>query len=344
MSKKLSVIFLLIFISLLVVNVTTYATINTLPLRKGMSGPNVEELQKIFKEMGFDITVDGVYGYETEKVVQDFQVSLGLKPDGVVGSNTFEKLKEVTEKVEYEVQPGDTLSEIAQEFNVEIEDIHRTNELRNNTIYVGQTLNIPRRGIGDGPQDEVYQNTIHVVAPGDALSKISKRYGVSIETIKNANNLRSDMIQIGKRLIIPYLQIGPSKTFSLGKGAFIWPVNGRISSRYGSRIHPITHQRHFHGGVDIAVRTGTNVLATAGGKVIRAGWISGFGKTVVLDHGNGITSLYAHNSRITVRVGQNVHVGQVVAKSGNTGRSTGPHLDFRIMRHQQTVNPLYYLP
>ncbi len=344
MLKKCSSVILMMILFVLIINCSTYATIDNLPLRKGMSGPEVKELQQILVEMGLDIEIDGVYGLETEKIVKDFQLAQAILPDGIVGANTLLKMKEVTENVEYEVQLGDTLSEIAEQFDITTADIKSANKLKNDQIYVGQALTIPRRGIGDGQQEQVYKHTIHVVQPGDALLKLAKRYGVSVDTIKNANNIKSHLIQIGQKLVIPYLQVGPSKDFRLQKGAFIWPVNGRISSRYGMRIHPIYKDKRMHGGIDIAVKTGTSVLAAAGGKVIRSGWISGFGKTVVLDHGNGVTTLYAHNSQLTVKVGEMVHVGQVVAKSGNTGQSTGPHLDFRIMINEKTVDPLKYLP
>lgn len=339
--------FTVLLFSLLLVGLTintTYATIDNLPLRRGMSGTEVEALQRLFVEMGFDVNIDGVFGFETEKVIKDFQLSQRLNVDGIVGSATMRKLKEVTESVDYKVRVGDTLSDIAEQFKITVSDIKTANDLETDLIIVGQTLSIPRRGIGGGPQEQVYKNTIHVVQKGDALYKISKRYGISVETIQNANNLQNSLIRIGQRLVIPYLQIGPSKDFRLQKGAFIWPVKGRLSSGYGTRIHPIRKEEHFHGGIDIAVATGTPVLAAAGGKVIRSGWVNGFGKTVILDHGNGVTSLYGHNSQLLVRVGDMVHVGQVVGKIGLTGVTTGPHLDFRIMLNQKTVNPLNYLP
>lgn len=344
MLKKFTTILTLVFFLILTIAISTYAMIDNLPLQKNMSGPDVEELQSILLEMGFDIIVDGVFGSGTEQVVKDFQLSHGLIADGIIGTNTLLKIKEVSESIDYEVQSGDTLSEIAEQFNISLKDLKTANKISKDTIYVGQSLIIPRRGIGGGSQDQVYKNTIHYVQQGDALIKIAKRYGISVDTIKNANNLRSDLIQIGQRLVIPYLQIGPSKDFRLEKGAFIWPVKGRISSNYGNRVHPILKTNHFHGGIDIAVANGTPILAAAGGKVIRAGWISGFGKAVILDHGNNITTLYAHNSSLLVKVGDMIHIGQVIAKSGNTGQSTGPHLDFRIMYQEKTVNPLRYLP
>lgn len=343
MKKSFTMLLFSLLFVLLTIN-TTYATVDNLPLRRGMSGSEVEALQRIFVEMGFDVNIDGVFGFETEKAIKDFQLAHRLLVDGVVGSATMQKIKEVTESVAYTIRSGDTLSDIAEQFNVTVSDIKLSNNLKSDLIIVGQTLNIPRRGIGGGPQEQIYKSTIHVVQTGDALFKISKRYGISVETIQNANNLQSSLIRIGQRLVIPYLQIGPSKDFRLQKGAFIWPVKGYISSGYSTRIHPIRKEKHFHAGIDIAVATGTSVLAAAGGKVIRSGWVNGFGKTVILDHGNGVTTLYGHNSQLLIRVGDMVHVGQVVAKSGLTGVTTGPHVDFRIMLNEKTVNPLNYLP
>lgn len=344
MRHRCSSILVLVLLIVFSVSSISYAMITHLPLSNGMSGTEVKELQQILVDMGFDLKVDGIFGLETEKIIKDFQSSQGLRADGIVGSETLLKLKEVSENLEYKVQPGDSLSKIAEQFNVSIADLKAVNKLKSNVIYKGQTLTIPRRGIGDGPQEQVYQSTIHVVQSGDTLSKICGRYGVNIDTIRNANNLKNDLIQIGQRLVIPFMQVGPSKDFRLEKGAFIWPVKGRISSGYGLRIHPIYGTKQFHSGTDIAANNGTPVLAAAGGKVVRAGWISGFGKTIVLDHGNGITTLYAHNSQLLVKVGEMVRVGQEISKVGTTGTSTGPHLHFGVMLNEETVNPMRYLP
>lgn len=213
MLKKFSKVVLLPLLFVLTINVSTYATIDNLPLRRGMSGSDVTELQEILIEMGFDIFADGVYGLETEKIIKDFQLSQNLFADGVVGAKTLAKMKEVTENVEYEVQSGDTLSEIAEQFNITTSDVKNANKLNGDRIYVGQILSIPRRGVGDGSQDQVYKHTIHVVQSGDALLKLSKRYGVSVDTIKNANNIKSHLIQVGQKLVIPYLQVYQVKIF-----------------------------------------------------------------------------------------------------------------------------------
>lgn len=124
-----------------------------------------------------------------------------------------------------------------------------------------------------------------------------------------------------------------------------WPVQGytRISSPYGMRMHPVLKVSKMHTGIDIPAPTGTNVLSIDNGKVIFAGVQSGYGNTVMILHDDGKVSLYAHNSRITVSSGQRVSKGQVIAKIGSTGRSTGPHLHFEIRINGSHVNPTNYL-
>ncbi|HSQ34250.1 MAG TPA: M23 family metallopeptidase, partial [Peptostreptococcaceae bacterium] len=124
-----------------------------------------------------------------------------------------------------------------------------------------------------------------------------------------------------------------------------WPVQGhtRISSPYGMRMHPVLKVRKMHTGIDIPAPTGTNVLSIDNGKVIYAGVQSGYGNTVMILHDDGKVSLYAHNSRMTVGNGQRVSKGQVIAKIGSTGRSTGPHLHFEIRINGSHVNPINYL-
>ncbi|HHY47738.1 MAG TPA: M23 family metallopeptidase [Firmicutes bacterium] len=123
----------------------------------------------------------------------------------------------------------------------------------------------------------------------------------------------------------------------------LWPVRGRISSGFGRRIHPITRRMHFHSGVDIVVRSGTPVHATAKGKVSYAGWRSGYGWCIELEHGYGVSTLYAHLSRFTVRCGDKVDKGQVIAYSGSSGTSTGPHVHYEVRRYDAPVNPWNYM-
>jgi murein DD-endopeptidase MepM/ murein hydrolase activator NlpD len=128
-----------------------------------------------------------------------------------------------------------------------------------------------------------------------------------------------------------------------GTGQFIWPIDGRVTSPFGYRIHPIFKIRKMHTGVDISGSSGTPIRAGDTGVVIYAGWRGGYGKTVIISHGGGLTSLYAHMSSISASVGQAVARGDVVGKVGSTGYSTGPHLHFEVRVDGGPVNPLNYL-
>lgn len=122
-----------------------------------------------------------------------------------------------------------------------------------------------------------------------------------------------------------------------------WPVSGRITSGYGERENPLHGGRDFHSGVDISVDPGTAVKATADGVVTFSGRSGGSGNLVVLEHGFGYSTFYAHNSRIIVSVGQKVKRGETIAYSGSTGSSTGPHAHYEIWKEGRHINPMKYI-
>ncbi|HWQ30824.1 MAG TPA: peptidoglycan DD-metalloendopeptidase family protein [Negativicutes bacterium] len=128
-------------------------------------------------------------------------------------------------------------------------------------------------------------------------------------------------------------------------GKLGWPSPGyyKITSSFGYRTHPILKKKKLHTGIDIAVPSGTSVIAANAGKVIYAGYNGGYGNTVIIDHGGKISTLYAHNSKLLVKVGDVVEKGKAVSKSGSTGLSTGPHLHFEVRENGQPVDPLKYL-
>ena len=128
-----------------------------------------------------------------------------------------------------------------------------------------------------------------------------------------------------------------------GSGALIWPVNGVVTSPYGYRTHPIFGTTIYHSGIDIGVDYGTPVHAADGGVVVEAGWISGYGYAVIIDHGNGLSTLYGHNQELAVSEGQSVSQGQVIAYAGSTGNSTGPHVHFEVRANGDPVDPSAYL-
>ncbi|MBO5429835.1 MAG: peptidoglycan DD-metalloendopeptidase family protein, partial [Peptococcaceae bacterium] len=128
-------------------------------------------------------------------------------------------------------------------------------------------------------------------------------------------------------------------------GAYIWPCpsSKKITSQYGYRIHPIQGYRKLHTGMDIGAKKGADILAAAGGKVIMAQYYGGYGNCIIIDHGGGMTTLYAHMSAYVAKNGDWVSAGQVIGKVGSTGNSTGPHLHFEVRVNGKTTDPAAYV-
>lgn len=130
---------------------------------------------------------------------------------------------------------------------------------------------------------------------------------------------------------------------ALRPGRLAWPMDGLVSSGYGWRIHPILNRRIFHNGIDLRGATGTPVRAAGSGRVIMAQWWSGYGNSVVIQHGGDVTSIYAHLSRFGTSLGRDVNEGEVIGYVGCTGLCTGPHLHFEVRESGAPVNPIRYL-
>ena len=129
-----------------------------------------------------------------------------------------------------------------------------------------------------------------------------------------------------------------------GKGSkFDWPLRGPMASPFGNRIHPILRRKILHAGIDIAAANGTAVKTAAPGEVIYNGWLRGYGRVVVVDHGRGFSTLYAHLSASLVKEGQVVRDGATIARVGKTGNVTGSHLHFEVRHYGTPVNPIKYL-
>ncbi|MCL2839441.1 MAG: M23 family metallopeptidase [Defluviitaleaceae bacterium] len=141
-------------------------------------------------------------------------------------------------------------------------------------------------------------------------------------------------IEIHRQLMEPYLSNYPT----------LWPLNGPVSSGFGWRRNPMGGSgSEHHDGIDIPAPTGTPIRAAGGGTVIFSGWQNGYGNTVMIDHGNGMVTLYAHNTRNRVTVGQTISRGEIIAYVGSTGRSTGPHLHFEVQIDGVARNPVPFL-
>lgn len=200
----------------------------------------------------------------------------------------------------------------------------------------------------------------HVVERGQTLWRISKTYGVSLTEIKEANGLRDNTILVGQRLFIPGAsrtkEVSPPAAESAdergddrgGDVALAWPLAGRngasVRSGFGRRPDPINGTTAFHQGLDIEAARDERVLAAAGGEVVFASSMSGYGTVVMLDHGSRTITLYAHLSRAVVRLEDVVSRGQTVGYVGSDGRATGPHLHFEVRMKGVPVDPLDHLP
>lgn len=125
---------------------------------------------------------------------------------------------------------------------------------------------------------------------------------------------------------------------------YVWPTGGGVASGYGMRLHPVLGYYRLHAGLDIGGAMGQPIFAAKEGTVILAGWNGGYGNTVVIDHGDGITTLYGHQSQLNVSTGMNVSRGDIIGQVGSTGLSTGPHLHFEVRLNGAAIDPLPFMP
>lgn len=161
--------------------------------------------------------------------------------------------------------------------------------------------------------------------------------------------LQSDAARLGQvadereRSLAQLLDGLEDKRHHLASTPAIWPAKGWLTSRFGNRVSPFTGARQFHSGIDIAGARGTDVIAPARGRVTFAGKKGALGRTIKIDHGYGIRTIYGHNDEVFVKRGQEIERGQVIAALGSTGRSTGPHLHYMVEVRGKAVNPLDYI-
>ncbi len=232
--------------------------------------------------------------------------------------------------VTYKVKKGDSLFGIARKFNVSVDAIITANTLKNAYyLPIGKQLKIPNMS-----------GIFYTVAEGDNLSTISKRYGVGVNKIADINDLSSSIIRARQKIFIPGGTLSAWERASAIGEVFKSPVRGRLTSKMGFRIDPFTKRRAYHSGIDIANKIGTPIYASQYGRVVFAGYRGNFGKTVIIVHPQGYSTLYGHLDRITVKRGQAVSQGERIGTLGNTGRSTGSHLHFEVHQNGKLVDPL----
>jgi murein DD-endopeptidase MepM/ murein hydrolase activator NlpD len=167
-----------------------------------------------------------------------------------------------------------------------------------------------------------------------------------MEAAENQLQRDSDQVAAMIRQRVAYLppsQRRPGDIVVDGNGPLSFPVRAPITSHFGWRTHPILGTSRLHAGTDFGADTGTPIRAAGAGTVIFAGWQGGYGNTVIIDHGQGMTTLYGHCNELYVRDGQSVQRGEAIAAVGSTGMSTGPHLHFEVRIGGEPQNPLAYI-
>lgn len=184
----------------------------------------------------------------------------------------------------------------------------------------------------------------HTVKNGENLSTIARQYKTSISDILAHNTLSSSNLKNGQQVNVPvnkkyYRVMQVTSRKAEVSTRMVLPVRGRQSDSYGWRKHPVYRKRLFHAGIDISAPRGTPISAAMGGTVVYAGWLSGYGKLVVIRHPNGLSTRYGHCSSIRVKRGQTVRAGQTIGGVGATGVATGNHLHFEVRRNGRTINP-----
>jgi murein DD-endopeptidase MepM/ murein hydrolase activator NlpD len=255
---------------------------------------------------------------------------------------------EMTGPAVHVVQRGETLYGIGRRYGVSAEELARVNGLSGTELSPGQRLRVPGREGRPAPQ------RFHVVRRGENLYRIALRYGTGVEALARANRLTdATRLEVGQRLVIPAASdsgrraVRSARVWSSADprgrsdkpGQFVWPSTGQLASGFGVR------DGAHHDGVDILAPRGTRVRATAAGRVIFADdSLAGYGNLIIIKHAGKYSSVYAHNDRILVKLGQFVEQGDVIAEVGQTGRASAPHLHFEIRSDGKARDPLRHLP
>ena len=239
----------------------------------------------------------------------------------------------------YVVQKGDTIYSIAEKYGVSADTIRWENKLPGDYLKTGQELRIlPINGV------------VHIVAQGDTLDKISTKYSASKQDIFDINWLDSESLKVGQSLLVPYGKQPQPKPIAkpiiattpkvtpgtvVGSGSFVRPCGcGRVTNPFSN----------WHGGTDIASTPGCTIVASDKGVVTMARWGGNGGLQIMINHGNGFVTLYAHNAELYVKEGQSVERGQPIGFMGRTGHATGIHLHFGLLYNGVALNPQAYIP
>lgn len=296
----------------------------------------------------------GLVGNSTSSAIpvdEEEQLALAQGGSAIIKPNipTTEIADRPRDEVDYYVvEGGDTISTIAQKFGVSTDTILWENKLgEKDYIKPGDRLTIlPMSGVS------------HQVRKGDTIASIAKKYGVETDEVVEYNKLASaEDISINQVLIVPGGEapetVAPKVTTPSGSSASLAsggsPLPSIKVSASEKMVWPTTSRRinqYFkfgHTGLDIDGDTGSPIYAAESGRVSNVGWGKGYGLHIIIDHGGGKKTIYAHNSKVFVTAGQQLSKGQNIALMGCTGWCTGPHLHFEVIINGKKLNPLSYL-
>lgn len=321
-----------------------------------------EELYRLLDEVAQPYLTENTVSYE-------FVESVEVCPIEVPSNTQFdvEAIRTILHQMEveqavYVVEKGDTFNAIAYSLDMWPNELSVLNpDVIVNKLWVGQELVIQQAvpylsvmNVTDETYEEEIPSPVEYIETadlyvGDTRVKEQGEDGVARVNahVTYVNGVEEEREIISsetlKEATTTYTYTGTTprpKTASTGH--YIWPVRGRITSNFGRRNVSVGNRYHL--GIDIAVPTGTAIKASDGGTVITAGWKGTYGKLVAIRHDNGTVTYYAHNSSLLVSEGQKVYQGQIIARAGSTGRSTGSHCHFEVRVNGTSVNPRNYLP
>ena len=292
--------------------------------------------------------------------------------------NEFITIRKIPENGYHIVQKGEDIFTVLKMYQIDIVDLIDMNDLDDLVVIEGEKIYLTKNQKKTVHEEKKPTKIpeFHIIRYGDNLTKISKKYGVSISDLKKNNNLNSDNIQAGRKLFLKNANPAyakesvtstpkkvspkssksktskkvtskkakkeiPKKVASINtknlKKVYL-PVKGIVTSEYGMR------NKRIHKGIDIAGKVGTPIHAALDGTVAYTGKQKGYGNVVILKHKNDVMTIYAHNNANLVRKNDKIKKGQPIATLGNSGRSTGPHLHFEYRLNGKAINPRKILP
>ena len=283
---------------------------------------DIESLDALMKNFALELTSD---------VDENGQIT-----DSTGAAVSASLLSQPVEYQTYKVKSGDTISGIAKKFGLtNISTLISVNDIGNvRQLGAGQKLKIPS-----------IDGIIYTVKSGDSLQKIAADNNIKLENLLDVNELTTETLTVGQQLFLPGVGLDQKTLQSRMGELFILPISAsfRWSSPYGWRADPFTGVQSFHTGTDMACPEGTPILAAMSGKIADVGYNRTYGNYIIINHGNGYQTLYAHMSKAIATKGQYVTQGTKIGLVGSTGYSTGPHLHFMVYKNGNRIDPMTVL-